>query len=274
MTIENHRKTLRHCLLIAASLALPAAVLAPATAQPAPATRPAEAAGVDGLLEAMHAAGKDLKTLASPVRLIDFDNVTADEVVRLGHLRLKRDGEDVQFRVTFSGRERPEGGVIPDKIEYVLIGDRLIDRNYSAKSQVTRVLSPEQAERDLLKLGEGPFPLPIGQSPEEVRRQFDVREVDPANPDENEYDEPATPGTRRLRLTPKPDSPLAADFLWVELDVDESGFPRKVITLDPGEVNLRITELTDPKLNVDLPPGAFELEEIDASQWNVTVEEM
>lgn len=273
MKILNHRLFATATVI---SLALPASFLTPAVAQPAPATQPAaaEASGVDGLLEAMYVVGRDLTTLSSPVRLIDFDNVTADEVIRLGQLRLKRDGKDVKFRVTFSGRERPEGGVIPDKIEYVLVGDRLIDRNYSAKSQVTRILSPEQAERDLLKLGEGPFPLPIGQSPEEVRRQFDVRLVNPENPAENEYNEPATPGTRRLRLTPKPDSALAADFLWVELDVDESGFPRKVITLDPGEVNLRITELTDPTLNAEIPPEAFELEEIDASEWNITVEQM
>ena len=249
-----------------------------------PTNNPSAASGVDDLLDALDRSGRDLRNLSSVVKLTEIDNDTGDSVVRLGRVAMRRDDAgQVTFLVTFVGvqtnaddpdaDEHPQ--IRPEKIVYLLQGDELTDRNYKTKSEVRRKLPADQAGRDLLKLGEGPFPLPIGQPKEEVRKEFDVRELDPSKPAENELAEPATPGARRLRLTPKATSPLAADFSWIEIDVSlDTGLPAKVITLNKAGSEARVTALRNLKINADLPADALALEEIDKSDWNVRYEDM
>ena len=243
-----------------------------AASQPA---APAESDdATQSILEQLDAVGRDMTSLEAAVRKTDYDNITGQEVIRRGRLYLRRDaeGKDVRFRVTFNGEEREGGGLIPRKKEYTLVGDRLVERDYPTKTQITRVLTPEQAGRDLLKLGEGPFPLPIGQSPEDVRKQFAVTTVDPTDEEQNLYDVPPIEGATRIRLTPLPGTAFDGEYEWIELDVDSKGFPRQVTTLQGP--NLVISELRDPELNKTMPDETFELPPIDAGGWNVVVEEM
>ena len=266
-----------YAALVALAL-LPAAAAQPTTA---PAALSATS-GVDDLLEALDRGGRDLRNLAATVKLTEIDNDTADSVVRVGRVAMQRDaGGQVTFLVVFNGvqtnADAPDEPmqIRPEKIAYLLRGDELIDRNYRTTTEVRRKLPPAQAGRDLLKLGEGPFPLPIGQPKEEVRGEFDVREVDPSKPAENELREPAPPGTRRLRLTPKADSPLSKDFSWIEIDVLlATGLPAKVITLNQTGSEARVTDLRNLRINADLPADALALEEIDKSSWNTRYEDM
>ena len=226
------------------------------------------------ILEQLDAVGRDMNSLEAAVRKTDYDNITGQEVIRRGRLYLRRDaeGKDVRFRVTFNGEERESGGLIPRKKEYTLVGDKLIERDWPTKTQITRVLTPEQANRDLLKLGEGPFPLPIGQSPADVRKQFAVTVVDPTDEEQNLYDVPPIEGATRIRLTPLPGTAFDGEYEWIELDVDGEGFPRQVTTLQGP--NLVISELRDPELNKPMPDETFELPPIDPAGWNIVVEEM
>ena len=250
-----------------------------APAVPAAPAAPA-AAPINALLQQMHDAGVDLRTLSARVELEDYDTVTQSNPIRSGTLALRRDDggaedREVAFHVVFNARkEGPEGASRREKQEYLLLNDVLVDRNYAARSQVTRKLSKEMASRDLLKLGEGPFPLPIGQTVAEVRAQFDVIEYDPADEKLNDWNVPGIEGTRRLRLTPKPTSPLREDFAFIDVDVDpESGMPQQVATVNKGQTKLRIATLKDIQKNAPLEDG-FTLEEVDLSTWNVTGEEM
>ncbi|MEL7238535.1 MAG: hypothetical protein AAGK78_06710 [Planctomycetota bacterium] len=254
----------------------------PSTPSTSSATQPGktvvapEDAAVTQLLERMDAAGDDMQTFTAGVLLREIDYDVMSEIPRLGRLSLDRTGENVKFRVEFLGiiDESSNPPMLdPDKVDYILIGDELIERTYNSRTQITRKLPPEHANLDLLKLGEGPFPLPIGQSPAEVREQFDVALVDPAALDEDEGDVLIAEGATRLRLVPKPTSDFAGDFKWVDVDVDPStGLPVKVITLDKPEVNLQITTLRDPQVNAELPGDTFTLPEVNLAEWNVQYE--
>src|SRR5208282_426281 len=98
------------------------------------------------------------------------------------------------IRVAFTQRQL--GGKIFDAAhQYTLDNGILDDRDYLKKHENrTQVLKPGQ-KLDLFKLGEGPFPLPLGQKREDVLKLFDVAKVDLAPGD------PA--GTVHLCLTPK-----------------------------------------------------------------------
>ena len=230
---------------------------------------------VDALLEQMRLAGDGLRTLESRVEFEEYDFNFDANPIRPGRVWLRRDGEgETTFRVLlFGSKDGPDGAFRPGKIEYRLKGDELVDRNYVSKTQVTRKLPPEQAGRDLLKLGEGPFPLPIGQPVAEVRRQFTVSQIDPDQPDADALSAPAMEGAKRLRLTPRAGTPLAEDFSQVEIDVDPAtGLPMQVATMDAGGQTLRLVRLYDPSVNGDVEDADFELEDIDLSDWNVSVE--
>lgn len=276
------------CAMLLATLLLAACAPAGAAGQAddgdQPTTQPASGgalgadSSVDDLLDALDAAGRDLKSLRARIILTDIDNQTGGETRRPGEVLLQRAGEDVLLRATLQGvivNVDGKPGLREERIEYLLRDNVLTDRNYKKKTEVRRKLPPPQGKRDLLKLGEGPFPLPIGQSKDEVRAQFTVVEVDPTDPDQNQMGIKAPPNTRRLRLTPKEGSSLAKDFAWLEIDIDlGTGMPAQVITLDATGATARVTELRSIERNAGVPADAFDLEPIDPNQWNVTINEL
>ena len=270
-------------LLIAGACTSAATGQSAQTAAGSPTTGPAaltKDSSIDELLDALDRAGTDLQSLKATVVLNDIDDVTGDSTSRPGEVLLQRDGEVVKFRAVFKGVivELPNGktGLREERKEYVLRDGELIDRNYKTRTEVRRKLPPQEGKRDLLKLGEGPFPLPIGQRAEDVHRQFAVVEVDPADEEQNMFGVEAAPNTRRLRLTPKPGTPLAKSFSWIEIDVSlEDGMPRKVITLNPEGNAARVTDFVrKPEVNKPIPADAFDLEPVDRGQWDVIIEEL
>ncbi len=229
----------------------------------------------------MHEAGRDLRTMKSRVTLEDYDFDTGDNPVRPGVLRVRRgiDGEADAIHVVLFGRQDRDadgelGPFVQEKLEYLLADGRLVDRNHRSRTEVSRVLPPEQADRDLLALGEGPFPLPIGQEPAKVRELFELILLEPGTEAHDELQVPAPEDSQRVRLVPKPGSELSDAFQRIEIDVDPtSGFPKQVTTLDGIGVNLRITSFAEMKINENLDE-AVSLEEVDLSNWNVSVENL
>jgi outer membrane lipoprotein-sorting protein len=120
---------------------------------------------------------------------------------------------------------------------------------------------------DLFKLGEGPFPLPIGQSPADVHKQFDITKVAPAK------DDPAN--TVHLGLVPKAGTELEKKFKSLDFWVDQkTHMPVRVDTADKQQT-IRSTELSDLTLNPPggLPESDFTLPPI-GSDWNRHVESL
>jgi hypothetical protein len=249
-----------------------------------PATQPAsggllsETSSINEILDALEAAGKDLVSLRARILLTDLDNETGAETPRPGEFLLQRDGEQVLFRARLDGvlvKTNGQTGLREDRVEYLLKDNVLIDRNYKKRTEVRRKLPPHEGQRDLLKLGEGPFPLPIGQNRDEVLAQFSVIAVDPTDPSQNDLGIEAPSNTRRLRLTPVEGTSLAGEFRWLEIDVNLSdGMPAQVITLSNTGSSARVTRLQSIERNATIPATAFDLEPIDPNQWNVMVEEM
>jgi outer membrane lipoprotein-sorting protein len=126
------------------------------------------------------------------------------------------------------------------------------------------ILRPGE-KMNLLKLGEGPFPLPIGQKRHDVLNQFDVRKI------ESKPGDPAD--TVHLELIPKSGTSLARKFksidTWVSLP-DE--MPVRISTLDFTGATERSTDLSNVQINPDLTDADFELPKIDEKEWNLIEE--
>ena len=117
----------------------------------------------------------------------------------------------MRIRVTFD-KKNADGKISDDKIEYLLAGTDLVDRAYRSRTQTTsRVLKPGE-KIDLFKLGEGPFPLPLGQKKEDVHANFDVSKIEPKNDDPK--------NSVHLHLVPKPNTRLEKKFKSIDVWVD------------------------------------------------------
>lgn len=217
---------------------------------------------VDQILDALDARGQDLKSFSADVSLTEGDAALANEVTRRGKVIYQsRDGKQPRLRVTFNERDTGQR-VFQEKIEYLLEDGWLTDRNYDKKVEVRRqVLKPDE-KVDLLKLGEGPFPLPIGQKKEAVHEQFDVKKVKPAKDDPKD--------SVHVQLTPKQGTQFARKFDVIDVFVDpRTNMPARIDTAQ-GET-VRTTELKNFTPNPDpaLRDADFTLPAIDKGTWDL-----
>jgi hypothetical protein len=208
--------------------------------------------GSDAVLDALHKRGVGLNDFTADVSMATIDPLTGDTDTVSGKVwyQNKADGS-TRLRIIFDTKLKGGAPVRNYKHEYQLEDRWLIERDHKRRLQVDRqVLKPGQ-KVNLLKLGEGPFPLPVGQPKEEVRRLFDVKKVAPADGD------PA--GTQRVELTPAKGTQFERKFkkidVWVE---DKSNFPRRIGTVEKNTTQ-KVTDLTNIKVNEGIDAKVFEL---------------
>jgi hypothetical protein len=221
---------------------------------------------IDQLLDALDARGDTLNTLVADVAKSESDAslgedpATAD--TRIGRVVYERkpDG-DVRIRASFD-KVRSGEKVRSDRVEYVLENGELIDRNYRGRAETRRVVRKPGEKLELFRLGRGPLPLPIGQAREDVLAEFEVTKVAAAEGD------PAD--TVHLKLSPKPGTDLARDFLSIDVWVDLTDhLPRRMETLNVTGTQLVRTELSNVKINAPVKDSDFVLEKIDPDQWQI-----
>jgi hypothetical protein len=217
---------------------------------------------VDDVLDALDRRGKELNDFTANVTLTDTDTALGNETRLSGKIWMQRLGQDdARLRVNFDRREA-NGQVRGERQEFMLAGGQLTERNYVDATEIRRqVLKPGQ-KMNLLKLGEGPFPLPLGQDKADVHEMFEVKKIAPATDD--------SPGTVHVQLTPKPASQFADRFATIDFWVDpQSRMPVRIVTQDPNGTTQRTTELKDVKVNANLTERDFQLEPIDEKKWTI-----
>ena len=140
------------------------------------------------LLESLETKGKEINRLSANITYAREYMLAGDTQRRSGNLRYSReDGPD--------GRERKKFAIefttlmVGDRIdrdddahrEYIFDGEWLVRKEYGPK-----IIKKEQVVRpgdqaDPLAIGEGPFPMPIGQAADEVLRLYDAELVVPTD---------------------------------------------------------------------------------------------
>ena len=255
-------------VLIVAGCAHAQPATAPATA-PAPAALSGEAkslsqdSSVDEILDALDQRGKQLEDFTADVELTDTDIATGNDTKLIGQMKMQRlDEGDSRIRVVFD-KKVVNDVTKSDKSEYMLSKGWLTDRNYPDHREVRRqVLKPGQ-KMNLLKLGEGPFPLPLGQDKADVHRMFEVSKLPAGGKDD-------PPGTIHARLVPKPGTQFEPKFKRIDVWIDPaSRMPVRIETTDTNEVATRTTELKNIRVNTKPTEEDFKLTPIDEKQWNI-----
>jgi len=220
---------------------------------------------VDALLDALDRRGEQLDSFRAAVSLSERDAGLGGATTSRGEVIYQRLGEDnARIRVDFTERIE-DGERRSEKRVYVLEDGLLVERDYPMRKQITRQVLRPGEKLNLLRLGEGPFPLPIGQDKQEVHRMFEVSLIDPAKND--------PPNTVRLRLVPRAGTTFEQQFKRIDVWVDrETDMPRRITTLDANEVMLRTTDLTEVQININPRDDSFRLDKIDPKKWTIVDE--
>jgi len=213
---------------------------------------------LDALLDALHERGATLNDFTADVSLTTTDTSTGEDPVKqVGRVVYQKPQDDnARLRVTFDRKLIGEKK-LEQKIEYLLDGEWLTDRDYRRRIEVRRQVMQPGTKVNLLKLGEGPFPLPIGQSRVNVYDQFNVT----LEPD-------STDAMPHAKLLPKASTSLSRKFKSIDVWIDSTtNMPTRIETVDRNETTTRRTDLTNIKVNTGVGADQFKLVEVKDSEW-------
>ncbi len=225
----------------------------------------------DMLLDRIERSAADLRDFQARISYVKWDNVLARNETRLGEIiyQVKPDGTR-RFairldRLIVGGRARDQ------RKHFIFDGSWLVEIDHQTKMFLKRQIVPPGRNFDPLKLGEGPFPLPIGQPRHEVRARFKVTRL--ALPqDEMLAKRLAGKKTDGLLLVPRPDTAGADEFTQVELFYDrDTSLPVGVCMIETNG-NRKTVLLTNVKRNAGVDETKLSIEEPDARDgWHIDI---
>lgn len=142
-----------------------------------PSAPPVQIKTADDLLLALQFADKDLKTLRAGVMFDKLNDAMGDRQVRTGTLWFAADAAAAgvparrRFAVHFS-KLQFDGRVREEDQHLLFDGEWFIEKMTTQKQFKKRQVVPAGQTVDPLKIGEGPFPIPIGQKRSEILKRY------------------------------------------------------------------------------------------------------
>lgn len=224
---------------------------------------------LDALLTRLEASAKDLTSFSARITYEKEDALLGRPELRTGEIIYRIDGENKSFAVLFDSRiinNRKESRLY----HYIFDGRWLAEIDQEARQFIKREIVPPGKILDPLKLGEGPFPLPIGQAKSEVLQRFLVTKAEvPANGLLKSLKD-----VDGLLLIPKPNTPESREYQRVEIFYDratslpvginaiECNDDRKTVKLADLQRNPTMDAAMLSKLNIAEP---------DPRQWKIDI---
>ncbi len=242
-----------------------------------------EFASAEDLLKALEDADRGMRSLTADI-VYDKTIATVDaRETRSGKLFFRSQGQDRRFAIEFYTFVRSDGTVDDAPRSYVFDGQWLLDKNTREKRFTKKQVVPPGEKFDPLRIGEGPFPIPIGQKRDDILARY-TAELLPAEEGVAEKQLPLVKGSYQLRLVPRADRPDLDKFeeirLWYRADPKkEDGrlLPRMARTVarspEPGEEgDVSVVRLINVKLNEAISPIVLDTSTPPASEgWDGTV---
>lgn len=258
-------------------------------ASPAPeaasATEPRSFASAAELLAALEAADRGIEVFTSTIRYTRLFEIQGDVQTRTGKLYFKTDPPTDLSEIA-SGATEPSvrrrwfavrfdaliAGGRRDAQEqlWVFDGEWLVEKNPSERQFIKRRMVRPGELYDPLRVGEGPFFVPVGQKRDDMELFFNAElpavddglsdEFDPARDELLKSLGRNLQGTIQLKLTPKPGLRQVQNFRVVRVWYDAlTLLPRASMAIDPaGDID--VFELFAVDVNekrAALPAGVF-----------------
>jgi len=243
---------------------------------------PAKITTARALLDALEKADDGIQSLQADIQYDRRFELQGDRHVRQGRLLYRvfqpeppRTRSRRVFEIRFDTLYLPEEGrKEDDKQVWVFDGRWLIEKHPAEKRFHAREIAPEGSEFDPLRIGEGPFPVPIGQKANDILRRFDAIMLDPDKIfKDNKRWLRFVAGTYRLQLIPKSGYEDSEEFRDVQLWYSKKTLlPRLARTINrQGDVSY--VQLINVRRNEPMPDDAFDVATPDPNTgWEVQVD--
>lgn len=238
-------------------------------AEPPPPAAPIDP--VHELLDRLEKSATDLHSFTADIRYEKEDALLGRKELRSGSLIYKHDHATAEksFSILFD-RTIIDGVGRQETKQYIFNGRWLAEVDTQNKQFIKREIVAPGKALDPLKLGEGPFPLPIGQPKSEVLARFDVSQTklptEGLLKDLKEVD--------GMLLVPKRGGREAKEFARVELFYDRATLlPVGIITVETNDER-KVIRLLNLKRNPDLSAEQLkrlDVTEPDPREWRVDV---
>lgn len=241
------------------------AVKQAAPAQPAPTAF----ADADALLLALEKADAGLVSFEARIEYDRRFELQGDRHVRRGDIYYKAEvkpgGERPEapavFAVSFNQLQIEEA-IREEQQMYVFDGEWFIEKNFAARRFIKRQVALPGERINPLRLGEGPFPIPIGQKRDDILTRYEAKLVGTNESIEEEPElQETVKGSTQIVLTPRAafDRDEFREIrLWYRPDDRNNGrlLPRMARTLNrQGDVS--IVRLIGMKVNDPTFPAAI-----------------
>lgn len=283
------------CVLSLLLVACQPAPLAPtppaAPAEKSPPVAPAapEITTADELLDELEKADKTLRSLIADIKYDRVFEIQGDRQIRIGKVyyqdlgALKDGVRDRKFGIRFTSLQI--GKRLENEIyEVIFDGQWFVERRPAKKEFTKTQVARPGSNFDALRVGQGPFPLPVGQKKSDMLARYDATLL-PSAEGLTANDEKETPalldfvkGAYQLKLTVKPELAGSEELqeirLWYRRGDDGALLPRLARTVNrAGDVSL--VQMINVRLNETLPTDVLDTTSPKAEEgWNVQVREM
>ncbi|MEM7755130.1 MAG: hypothetical protein AAF297_05790 [Planctomycetota bacterium] len=239
-------------------------------------------ADADALLERLEVARSEIDTLTASLTYRREFAIAGDTQTRLGDLYFDNDADraegEADARTRFAVRF--DRLIVGDRLErqdqlFVFDGEWLVEKVASDRRFTKRQVAPPGSTFDPLRIGEGPFPVPLGQRPADIVARYNA-ELRPATEGLRDaaLAEFAEANLVQLRLTPKPEYEDTDDFTEIRLwyDPQTPAMLPKIARTETAIGDVSLVVVARAELNQDLPADVFDTSTPPRGEgWNVTV---
>ena len=242
------------------------------TAQPTsqPSAHPATSDAV-ALLDRLETAADGLHDFRADITYHLWDSILERREIRSGEIvyDVRPDDGSRRFAILVTsvivGNRRDN-----QKKRYVFDGSWFVEIDYDNRMFTKRQIVAPGERFDPLKLGEGPFPLPVGQRRQDVLARFEASLLE-GTQDEVLAKFLAGKPVEGLKLVPRPMTPQAKEIAEVEIFYDAATLLPVGIVLTETNGNRKTVMLRHLKRNQGIDESKLSIEEPDPAQWQIDV---
>lgn len=235
----------------------------------------------DDLLVALEMADLEIKTFKADIRYTRIFALAGDEQTRDGTLYFETvDRGDAttpasrRFAVQFT-QLRVGSRVEKEKKDYIFDGEWLVEKLEKEKQFIKRQVVPPGERFDPLRIGEGPFPVPVGQRRDDVLSRYNVKLLsteDGLAADSLRSFVNNGEGTYQLSLIPKAEPQDGDELAEIRVWYRKGDLlPRMSRTINVAGDESIVQMLNPEKNPKDLPHRIFDTA-TPARGWNVRIE--
>jgi len=238
------------------------------------ASQPDDVDPAEDLLARLENAAAGLRDFQADITYYKWDSVLERKEIRTG---------EVIYQVRSGGDRSKRFAILLDSVivgrrkrdqqkTYIFDGSWLVEIDHDNRMFIKRQIVPPDQHYDPLKLGEGPFPLPVGQPRHEVLLRFRAHLLDKPQ-DEMLARHVADKPVEGLLLVPKPSTPQADKIVQVEIFYDSATLLPVGLSLTETSGDRKIILLRNLKRNEGIDETKLSIEEPDPRQWDIDVRE-